>query len=116
MQQCHKWGKALRPARSGGRKIATLWPHGPCTFQCYADSLFSYAYFRVQDKGLAEELVQETFVAALAAREEFKGESSEKTWFVAILKNKIMDQLRRKYREKLQSLESIPEYVAGDFF
>lgn len=82
----------------------------------YADSLFSYAYFRVQDKGLAEELVQETYVAALAARERFKGNSSEKTWFIAILKNKINDQLRRKYREKLQSLENMPEPVADNFF
>jgi RNA polymerase sigma-70 factor (TIGR02943 family) len=82
----------------------------------YADALFSYAYFRVQDKILAEELVQETFVAALVAREKFKGNSSEKTWFFAILKNKIIDQLRRKYREKLQSLETTPEHVGGDFF
>lgn len=82
----------------------------------YADPLFSYAYFRVQDKGLAEELVQETFVAALLAREKFKGNSSEKTWFFAILKNKIIDQLRRKYREKLQSLETTPEHVNDDFF
>jgi RNA polymerase sigma-70 factor (TIGR02943 family) len=82
----------------------------------YADALFSYAYFRVQDKILAEELVQETFVAALVAREKFKGNSSEKTWFFAILKNKIIDQLRRKYREKLQSLETTPGHVNGDFF
>jgi RNA polymerase sigma-70 factor (TIGR02943 family) len=82
----------------------------------YADSLFSYAYFRVQDKALAEELVQETFVAALLARETFKGNSSEKTWFFAILKNKIIDQLRRKYREKLQSLEATPEHGSNDFF
>jgi RNA polymerase sigma-70 factor (TIGR02943 family) len=82
----------------------------------YADALFSYAYFRVQDKTLAEELVQETFVAALVAREKFKGNSSEKTWFFAILKNKIIDQLRRKYREKLQSLETTPEHACGDFF
>lgn len=43
-----------------------------------ADPLFSYAYFRVQDKNLAEELVQETFLSALVAREKFKGNSSEK--------------------------------------
>ncbi|MGB3212309.1 MAG: sigma-70 family RNA polymerase sigma factor [Desulforhopalus sp.] len=84
--------------------------------ECYADSLYSYAYFRVRDKSLAEELVQETFVAALAARKKFKGESSEKTWFFAILKNKIVDRIRRKYREKLQSLDNMPEHLALDFF
>lgn len=82
----------------------------------YADSLFSYAYFRVQDKGLAEELVQETFVAALTARKKFQGNSSEKTWFFAILKNKIIDHLRRKYRDKVQSLDTLPDYVTADAF
>ncbi|NOR26238.1 MAG: sigma-70 family RNA polymerase sigma factor [Desulforhopalus sp.] len=82
----------------------------------YADSLFSYAFFRVQNRSLAEELVQETFVAALVAKDKFKGNSSEKTWFFAILKNKIIDQLRRKYREKLQSLETTAEHVNDDFF
>lgn len=82
----------------------------------YADSLFGYACFRVQDPGLAEELVQETFAAALVARDNFKGDSSEKTWFFAILKNKIIDHLRRKYRDKLQSLDTLPEHLAGEFF
>lgn len=82
----------------------------------YADSLFSYAFFRVQDRGLAEELVQETFVAALTAKERFKGDSSEKTWFFAILKNKIIDQFRQKYREKQQSLEVTPEKINDAFF
>jgi len=31
----------------------------------YGDALYSYALFRMEDKGVAEELVQETFVAAL---------------------------------------------------
>jgi RNA polymerase sigma-70 factor (TIGR02943 family) len=82
----------------------------------YADTLFSYALFRTQDKGVAEELVQETFVAALDARKRFKGDASEKTWLFAILKNKLIDQLRQKYRVRLQSLENIPEHIQNDFF
>ena len=82
----------------------------------YADTLYSYALFRCHDQALAEEFVQETFVAALAARKNFKGDSTEKTWLFAILKNKIIDSLRRKYREKSQPLEEFHEYVHDDFF
>ncbi len=53
----------------------------------YGDGLYSYALFRVENKLLAEELVQETFVAALGARAGFTGKSSEKTWIYSILKN-----------------------------
>jgi len=65
----------------------------------YGDGLYSYALFRVENKLLAEELVQETFVAALGGRAGFTGKSSEKTWFFSILKNKIYDHLRLKYKE-----------------
>lgn len=82
----------------------------------YADSLFSYAFFRVQNRSLAEELVQETFVAALVAKDKFKGNSSEKTWFFAILKNKIIDQLRRKYREKSCNRWKLPQNMLMTIF
>lgn len=65
----------------------------------YGDGLYSYALFRVENIFLAEELVQETFVAALGGRAGFTGRSSEKTWFFSILKNKIYDHLRLKYKE-----------------
>lgn len=48
----------------------------------------------------AEEMVQETFIAALQARERFAGKSSEKTWLVGILKHKIIDHLRKAIREQ----------------
>lgn len=47
----------------------------------------------VRDKTLADELVQETFLAALEAR--FEGKSSPRTWLASILRNKAMDHFRR---------------------
>jgi RNA polymerase sigma-70 factor (TIGR02943 family) len=104
------WQKMKYPITENSRTDPELW------VDRYADTLFSYALFRTQDKGVAEELVQETFVAALDARTKFRGESSEKTWFFAILKNKLADQLRRKYRDKLQLLGNIDEDVQNNFF
>ena len=61
----------------------------------YADALFRYAIVRVNDREAARDLVQETFLSALQNLASFKGESSEKTWLTAILKNKIIDRYRR---------------------
>lgn len=61
----------------------------------YGDALFSYAMLRVRGRELAEDLVQETFLAALRGIENFKGESSLKTWLIGILRRKIVDHYRR---------------------
>ena len=67
----------------------------------YGDYLFRYALSRLQDTSIAEDVVQETFASAFHGRKSFKGESSEKTWFTAILKHKIVDQFRKKSREQI---------------
>lgn len=61
----------------------------------YADYLYKFAYYRVNDDQLAEDLVQDTFLSALKARESYKGDAAEKTWLVAILKNKIIDHYKK---------------------
>lgn len=61
----------------------------------YADYLFSYAVSKVNDHDLANDLVQETFLAGIKSVKNFKGESSERTWLIAILKRKIIDHYRR---------------------
>ena len=65
----------------------------------HGDVLVRYAMLRLGDPHLSEDLVQETFLAALKARDTFKGDSSERTWLVGILKHKIADYYRRKVRE-----------------
>ncbi len=65
----------------------------------YADALYGYALSRLHDPSAAEDLVQETFLAALAGVARFRGGSSVRTWLTGILKHKVMDHLRRKYRE-----------------
>jgi len=65
----------------------------------YGDYLYSFALHRIQDDTLAQDLVQEALTAAFQAKERFKGTSSEKTWLTGILKHKIIDHIRKKYRE-----------------
>lgn len=66
----------------------------------YGDYLYTYAYYRVGSAEVAEDLVQDTFIAALNARQSFRGESSEKTWLVSILKRKIIDHYRKETRSR----------------
>ena len=65
----------------------------------YGDYLFRYAVLRLRDRSAAEDIVQETFLAALKDRGSFSGKSSESTWLVGILKHKIADHFRRRSRE-----------------
>ena len=67
----------------------------------HGDVLFRFALSRVRDASLAEDLVQETFLAAMKSQENFSGQASERTWLIGILKHKIMDSFRRKYRDQI---------------
>lgn len=61
----------------------------------YADYLFNYAITRVSEEEIAKDLVQETFFAGLKSAGNFKGDASERTWLVAILKRKVIDYYRK---------------------
>lgn len=61
----------------------------------YADELYGYAISKTGIPELAEDLVQETFLAGLKAADNFKGESSERTWLYSILKFKIAAHYRK---------------------
>ena len=65
----------------------------------HGDVLYRMALVRVGKPDLAEDLVQETLLAAWQARDSFAGKSSESTWLVAILKRKIIDHFRRNWRQ-----------------
>ena len=61
----------------------------------YSDYLFNFTISRVSDGVIAQDLVQDTFLAALKSMKNFKGEASERTWLISILKRKIIDHYRK---------------------
>jgi RNA polymerase sigma-70 factor (ECF subfamily) len=61
--------------------------------------LLRVAQLQLRDADLAEDVVQETLVAALSAQSGFTGKSSVKTWLTGILKHKIVDAIRQKQRQ-----------------
>lgn len=66
----------------------------------YADYLYNYTLSKISDQVLAEDLVQETFLAGLKSASGFKGDASERTWLISILKRKIIDHYRRSNSRK----------------
>jgi RNA polymerase sigma-70 factor (ECF subfamily) len=61
----------------------------------YSDYLYNYTIVRVNDHEIAQDLISDTFLAALKSKDNFKGEASERTWLIAILKRKIIDYYRK---------------------
>ena len=61
----------------------------------YADYLFNFAIKRIDDRDLAKDLVQETFYSGLKGMANFRGQASERTWLISILKRKIIDHYRK---------------------
>lgn len=82
----------------------------------HGDALFRYALFRLQDAQIAEDLVQETFLAALRGKDSFAGRSSVRTWLFGILKHKIIDHIRKISRERPEEdIETIADLAEKNF-
>jgi RNA polymerase sigma-70 factor (ECF subfamily) len=66
----------------------------------HGDYLYRYALLRTRDSSVAEDLIQETLLAAIGAYRRHAGRSSERTWLVGILKHKIVDHFRQITRRR----------------
>ena len=83
----------------------------------YGNYLYRFALGRIRNTQDAENVVQETLLAAFKARESFSGRSSERTWMIGILKHKIIDYFRKKYREvPVTDLQTRQEQATIDSF
>ena len=65
----------------------------------HGDYLFRMARRQLHSDELAEDAVQETLLAALAAQARYAGDATPRTWLTGILKHKIIDLIRRQMRE-----------------
>ncbi len=64
----------------------------------HGDILFRCAMRCVNQRELAEDLVQETLVSALKSAQTFESRSSERTWLISILRRRVADHIRKKQR------------------
>lgn len=82
----------------------------------HGDYLFGFAMFRLRDAAAAEDIVQETLLAALQSHEAFAGRGSERTWLTGILKHKLSDYFRRLSRERPLSQTESERFEHAEFF
>src|SRR5258707_5380903 len=82
----------------------------------HGDCLYRYAVMRVRHPEVAEDLVQETLLAAVRTQTSFRGTSSERSWLCGILKNKICDHFRKLAHEvSFTDLEFLEDEMSHKF-
>ena len=62
--------------------------------------LMKVARLQLRDEHLAEDCVSDVLTQAYEKRASFRGDSSLRTWLTTILKNRIVDLLRKQWREQ----------------
>ena len=80
--------------------------------------LLRFARLQLRDEAAAEDAVQEALLAATSRADQFQGAAAAATWIFAILKNKIIDEFRRRSREPVTDSvheEALDESIAAQF-
>lgn len=75
----------------------------------FSGFIYSYIIRLISNQPVAEELLQEVFVALWQGLDSFKGESSIKTWLFRIAHNKTMSWLRLQYKDLELDTEQLSE-------
>ena len=82
----------------------------------HGDYLYRFALARLRDQHQAQDVVQETFMAAIKS-DTFAGQSSPRTWLTGILKHKIIDLMRKSHQEtNVSALLSDEDANMDEFF
>jgi RNA polymerase sigma-70 factor (ECF subfamily) len=76
--------------------------------------LLRIASIQLRDRHLAEDVVQETLLSALASADSYAGRASVKTWLVGILKHKVIDAIRARARGPKSMSDLGPEIGTDD--
>jgi len=81
----------------------------------YFDRVYSLVVNQVdRNRDIAEDIVQETFLAALKSAKGFKGRSSAYTWLCSIAYHKVADHYRRQSRERKRMVSGIDVDTVDD--
>jgi RNA polymerase sigma-70 factor (ECF subfamily) len=76
-------------------------------YERHLPPVYSYLASRcLGDADLAEDLAQETFIAAIHARSLYDGRSNPVTWLCGIARHKLADHFRRMEREERRRMRA----------
>ncbi len=89
----HAFTMSLQPDKTNQSTSPEDW------VDAYGDYLYRYALMRLKDDVAAQDVVQETFLAGIKGLAHFDGRVDVKYWLRGILRNKIVDHIRKSVRE-----------------
>ena len=69
-------------------------------FERYTRPVISFIFYMVNERELAEELAQETFVRAYRGLDTFRGKVKLSTWLFGIARNVAREAIRRRQRDR----------------
>lgn len=78
-------------------------------YHTYVDSVYGYLLFKLNSKQLAEDLLQETFLAVYKQLKQEDTVITPRAWILSIAHHKMVDYLRKKvHLEQPTPLEQMP--------
>jgi RNA polymerase sigma-70 factor (ECF subfamily) len=82
----------------------------------YGDYLYGFAMSRLRNPEAAADCVQDTFLAGIKALDRFDGSRDIKFWLRGIMRNKIVDQIRKSVKENKVDIEKEDEELLESFW
>ncbi len=79
----------------------------------HRDKIYARAFSMMRNEDEAVDLSQEAWVKSWQRLNQFQGESSFGTWVTRIVINLCLDQLRRRKRQRAESIEEMAEEDGG---
>jgi|TARA_A100001015_G_C14730475_1_gene609646 RNA polymerase sigma-70 factor (ECF subfamily) len=84
--------------------------------ELYSDYLYGFAMSRLRDPEASADCVQDTFLAGIKALNRFDGSRDIKFWLRGIMRNKIVDQIRKTVKENKVDIDSEDETLLESFW
>lgn len=82
----------------------------------YGDYLYRFALSRLKNPELAADCLQDTFLAGIKALDKFDGRLDIKFWLRGIMRNKIVDLIRKSVRCKTVDIDKEDEALMESFW
>ena len=82
-------------------------------YQSHFDPVYRYVLSLSRDPHAAEEITQETFFKAMRSLDQFRGDSSMKSWLCAIAKNIWLSGQRKKKTQPIDDAAALPDPGIG---
>jgi RNA polymerase sigma-70 factor (ECF subfamily) len=79
----------------------------------HRDKIYARAFTMVRNEAEAIDLSQEAWIKGWQRLPQFLGESSFATWITRIVINGCLDYLRKKKRQRIESIEELNEESGG---